>query len=162
LQNLLHILSCITMRVNHNHNSSKFVHNQEIRYSSALSYGLDDRGFEYRKELGIFLFTTVSTLALGPTQPPILSYPILWVQGALSLRLKWPGVKLTTHLYLVPRSNNAWSCTSTPLYAFKAWCSVKAQGQLYPFNLQNQELKYMSMCIHIPKISNLIFPITAS
>jgi hypothetical protein len=26
---------------------------------------------------------------------------------------------------------NAWNYTSTPQYAFMAWCSVKAQGQLY-------------------------------
>jgi len=26
---------------------------------------------------------------------------------------------------------NAWSYTSTPKYTFIAWCSVKAQGQLY-------------------------------
>jgi hypothetical protein len=26
---------------------------------------------------------------------------------------------------------NAWSYTSTPQYAFMAWCSVEAQGQLY-------------------------------
>jgi hypothetical protein len=26
-----------------------------------------------------------------------------------------------------------WSYTSTPQYAFMAWCSVKAQGQLYFF-----------------------------
>jgi hypothetical protein len=44
----------------------------------ALGYGLDDRGFESRQELGIFLFTTVSGPALGPTQ-----LPILWVTGAL-------------------------------------------------------------------------------
>jgi len=25
----------------------------------------------------------------------------------------------------VPRSNNAWSYTSTPQYAFMAWCLVK-------------------------------------
>jgi hypothetical protein len=29
------------------------------------------------------------------------------------------------------RSQNEWSYTSTPQYAFMAWCSVKAQGQLY-------------------------------
>jgi hypothetical protein len=42
-------------------------------------------------------------------------------------------VNLTTHLHLVPRSKNEWSYTSTPQYAFMAWCSVKrkAQGQLY-------------------------------
>jgi hypothetical protein len=32
----------------------------------ALGYGLNDRGFESREELGIFLFTTVSRQALGP------------------------------------------------------------------------------------------------
>jgi hypothetical protein len=26
---------------------------------------------------------------------------------------------------------NAWICISTPQYAFMAWCSLKAQGQLY-------------------------------
>jgi hypothetical protein len=40
-------------------------------------------------------------------------------------------VKLTTHLHLVPSSKNEWSYTFTPQYAFMAWCSVKAQGQLY-------------------------------
>jgi hypothetical protein len=42
-------------------------------------------GFDSRRGLGIFLFTTVCTTALGPTQPPIR-----WVQGALSLRVKRP------------------------------------------------------------------------
>jgi hypothetical protein len=32
---------------------------------------------------------------------------------------------MTTHLHLVPRSKNEWSYTSTPQYAFLAWCSVK-------------------------------------
>jgi hypothetical protein len=77
----------------------------------ALGYGLDDRvlGFDSRWGLGIFLFITASITALGPTQPPIQ-----WVIGALSLVVKRPGVKLTTHLHLVPRSKNAWSYTSTP------------------------------------------------
>jgi hypothetical protein len=35
------------------------------------------------------------------------------------------GVKLTTHLHLMPRSKNAWSYTSTPQYVFMAWCLVK-------------------------------------
>jgi hypothetical protein len=56
--------------------------------SIALSYGLDDRGSRVRfpTGAGIFLFTTVSRLALGPTQPPIQ-----WVPGALSLEVKRPG-----------------------------------------------------------------------
>jgi hypothetical protein len=36
----------------------------------------------------------------GPTWPPIQ-----WVPGALSVGLNGRGVKLTTHLHLVPRSN---------------------------------------------------------
>jgi len=34
-------------------------------------------------------------------------------------------VKSTTHLRLVPRSNNGWSCTSTPPCAFMARCLVR-------------------------------------
>jgi hypothetical protein len=43
-------------------------------------------GFDSRRGLGIFLFTTVSRTALGPTQ-----LPIRWVPGALSLGVKRPG-----------------------------------------------------------------------
>jgi hypothetical protein len=44
-------------------------------------------GFESQQGLGIFLFnTTVSRPTLGSTHPPIP-----WVQGALSLGVKWSG-----------------------------------------------------------------------
>jgi hypothetical protein len=52
----------------------------------ALGYGLGDRGFETRQWLEIFLFTTASRPALGPTQPPKK-----WVSGSLSLGVKRPG-----------------------------------------------------------------------
>jgi hypothetical protein len=54
----------------------------------ALGYGLDYRVsmFDSRRGLGIFLFTTSSRTALGPTQPPIQ-----WVLRALSLGLKRRG-----------------------------------------------------------------------
>jgi hypothetical protein len=54
----------------------------------ALGYGLEDRASTVRLPvgLGIFLFTTSSGTALGPTQPPIQR-----VAGALSLRVKRPG-----------------------------------------------------------------------
>jgi hypothetical protein len=43
-------------------------------------------GFDSWRGLWIFLFTTASRTALGPTQPPIQ-----WVPGALSLGIKRPG-----------------------------------------------------------------------
>jgi hypothetical protein len=43
-------------------------------------------GFDSRRGLGIFLFTTASRTALGPTQ-----LPIQWVPVALSLGVKRPG-----------------------------------------------------------------------
>jgi hypothetical protein len=46
-------------------------------------------------------------------------------RGHFPWRYGGRGVKLTTHLHLVPRSKNAWSCNSTPQYAFVAWCLVK-------------------------------------
>jgi hypothetical protein len=51
-------------------------------------YGLDDpvSGVRFPAGLGIFLFTTASRTALGPTQPPIQ-----WVPGAISLGVKRPG-----------------------------------------------------------------------
>jgi hypothetical protein len=52
----------------------------------ALDYGLDDWGIESRQGLGIFLFTTASRTALGPSHPPIQ-----WVPGALFPEVKRPG-----------------------------------------------------------------------
>jgi hypothetical protein len=53
---------------------------------------------------------------------------------ALSLGQGGHGVKLTTHLHLVPRSKNEWNYTSTPQYVFTAWCSVKrSTGTTLPF-----------------------------
>jgi hypothetical protein len=57
------------------------------------------------------------------------SYPM--GTGALSLGVKRQGREAD---HLPPSSaevKNEWSCTSTPQYAFMAWCSVKAQRQLY-------------------------------
>jgi hypothetical protein len=81
----------------------------------ALDYGVDDRRFESRRGLGIFLFTTASRPALGPTQPPIQ-----WVPGALSLGAKRSGresyqsppssakVKKCVELYLRSPNTPSW------------------------------------------------------
>jgi hypothetical protein len=62
-----------------------------------LGYRLDDQEFESWQGLGIFLFTTTSRPALGPTQPPIQ-----WALSALSPGVKLLScrcMKLTTHLH---------------------------------------------------------------
>jgi hypothetical protein len=76
-------------------------------------------GFDSRRGLGIFLFTTASVTALGPTQPPIQ-----WVVG-FSLGIKRPGREAD---HLPPSSaevKNVWSYTFTPQYVFLAWCLVQ-------------------------------------
>jgi hypothetical protein len=59
-------------------------------------------------------------------------------------------VKLTPHLHLTPRSKNGWSYTSTPQYAFIAWCSVKAQGRLYLY--VTKLLAYLNISVMSPKL----------
>jgi hypothetical protein len=41
--------------------------NSRLAYIRLFQYWLDDRGFESRQELGIFLFTATFRPALGPT-----------------------------------------------------------------------------------------------
>jgi len=60
--------------------------------------------------MGLFLFTTMPILVLGPTQTPIQ-----WVLGALSL-----GLKLTTQLHLLPRSRMRGAILPLPQRAFMA------------------------------------------
>jgi hypothetical protein len=92
----------------------------------ALGYGLDERGFESRQGLGIFLFTTSSRPALGSTQPPIQ-----WVSGILFLVVKCPGREAD---HLPPSSAEVTmrvAIPPLPHYPFTACCSVKVQGQFY-------------------------------
>jgi hypothetical protein len=71
--------------------------------------------FDSRRGMGIFLSTTVSRTALGPTQPPIQ-----WVPGPLFLGSKaagawsWPLTSSSTEV------KNSWTYTSTPQYVFVA------------------------------------------
>jgi hypothetical protein len=62
---------------------------------------LDDREFDSRKGLGIFVFTTLSRPALDP--PSLLSngYQASFREGKAAGAWSWP---LTTDLHLVPRS----------------------------------------------------------
>jgi hypothetical protein len=89
-------------------------------YRWAPGWTIGVLGFDSRQGLGIFLFTTVSRTALGPTHPPIQ-----WVPGALSLRLKRPGREADHSPQSSAEIKNTWSYTSTLRYVFMAWCLVK-------------------------------------
>jgi hypothetical protein len=49
--------------------------------------------------------------------------------------VKQPGMKLTTHLNLVPRSKMHGAISPLPQYAFMAWCSVKSIGTTLMLNI---------------------------
>jgi hypothetical protein len=76
----------------------------------SLSYK-DDRGFESRQELGIFLFTTASRPALGSTQPPIQGVP-----GDLSLGLKRPGREADHSPPSSAKVKNVWNYNSASAF----------------------------------------------
>jgi hypothetical protein len=89
-------------------------------WRSATGWTIGVLRFDSRRGLGIYLFTTVSRTALGPTQPPIK-----WVPGTLSLGVKRPGHEADHSPPSSAEVKNAWSYTSTPQYVFMAWCLVK-------------------------------------
>jgi len=75
-----------------------------------LGYGLDDRGFESRQELGIFfVLTTASRPPLGLTQPAVE-----WVPGVSSLLLKRPGREADNSPPSSADVKDAWSYASIP------------------------------------------------
>jgi len=76
--------------------------------------------------MGVFFFTTVSKSVPGPTQ-----LPIQWVPGAITLIVKRQGREADHSTPSGTDVKNAWRYTSTPQYAFMAWCPVKTQGRLY-------------------------------
>jgi hypothetical protein len=66
-------------------------------------------GFDSRRGLGIFLFTTASRQALGPTQPSTQ-----WIPGALSLGVKRPGREAD---HLPPSSAEVKECVDLYLHS---------------------------------------------
>jgi hypothetical protein len=95
------------------HPNNIFYENQEVadRYTALRFHWM----------LSVIYFTTVSTTALGPTQPPIQ-----WAPGALSLGVRRPVREADHSPPSSVEAKNAWSCTSTlSQYVFMAWCLVK-------------------------------------
>jgi hypothetical protein len=66
-------------------------------------------GFDSRRRLGIFLFTTASRTTLETTQSPIQ-----WVPGAISLGVERPGREADHSPLSSAEVKNAWRYTSTP------------------------------------------------
>jgi hypothetical protein len=96
-------------------------------HSIVVGYGLDNQGFQHRQGLEIFLFTTISRPALGPTQPTTQ-----WMPEALSLGVKWP-VHKADHS---PPSTAKDKCMELYLHSpirFMAWCSVKNHRDNFTF-----------------------------
>jgi hypothetical protein len=81
---------------------------------------LDTPSYTFIMHAGIFLFTTASRTALGPTQPPIQ-----WVPGALSLGVKRQDREADHSHPSSAEVKNAWSHIFTPQYVFMAWCLLK-------------------------------------
>jgi hypothetical protein len=77
-------------------------------YSSGLTGWMIGR-FETQQGLGIFLFTTASRLALGPSLPPIQ-----WVPGAVYLGVKRSGCEADHSPQSSAEVKNEWNYTSTP------------------------------------------------
>jgi hypothetical protein len=78
-------------------------------------YGLDGLGLIPGARFSILhSFQTGS----GAHQPPIQ-----WVLAALSTGIKRPGVKLATHLHLMPRTRMV-SYNSNSLYVFIEYCLI--------------------------------------
>jgi hypothetical protein len=68
---------------------------------------------------------------LGPTH-----LPIQWVSGSVSLGVKWHGHEADHSPPYSAKVKNAWSYTSTPQYAFIAWCSVKKHRDNFTYTCQ--------------------------
>jgi hypothetical protein len=116
-----------------------YLHSLKSRHSlvgiatRATGWTIEVLGFDSLRGLGIFLFTTTSRTALGPTQLPIQCVP-----EALSLEVKRPEceadrsppssaeVKECVELYLHTPNTPSWR---------GAQFKKKAQGQLYHYLL---------------------------
>jgi hypothetical protein len=106
-------------------------------------------GFDSRPGLGIFLFTAASRTALGSTQPPLQ-----WVAGALSLEVNWPGREADHSPPSSAEVKNAWSYTSTPQYAFMAWCLVKHRDNFtFTFYTYENDVRNLQILFNFLKVT---------
>jgi hypothetical protein len=76
---------------------------------------------QFLAQAGIFLFTTTSRLALGPTQPPFQ-----WELGSSSCGgVKQQGREAEHSPPSGAKVKNMWNHTSMPPYVLMAWYLIK-------------------------------------
>jgi hypothetical protein len=85
-----------------------------------MSWMAEELEFNSWQSEEIFLFSTMSRLALGPTQPPSQ-----WVLGPLSKGAKWLGHEADHSSPSNADVNNEWRYTFSSSYFFVAWCLIK-------------------------------------
>jgi hypothetical protein len=100
---------------------------RDSSFGIALGCGLDDRGSRVWFLAGAGNFSLHHRIQNGSGAHPA-SYS-MGIRGSFP-GVKRPGVKLTTHLHLVPKSRMSGAIPPFPQYAVMVWCSVKGQGQL--------------------------------
>jgi len=66
--------------------------------------------------------------------------PSQWIKGAFPCGYSGRGVKMTTHLHLVPRSRMR---GATLQYAFVAWCLVKHRDNFTSTFYPNRPTEYL-------------------
>jgi hypothetical protein len=122
------------------------IKNYESSVGIVLGYGLDDQGSRVQFPAGAGNFSLHHHVQNSSGVHPA-SYP-------MGTRGSFPGgkvarsMKLTTHLHLVLRSKIDWSYTSTPQYAFMAWCLVTHRNN-FTFTFAHKRLiscMYLLIC----------------
>jgi hypothetical protein len=85
----------------------------------------------------VFLFTTMSRPALGPTKPPIQC-----VAGALTLGVKQPGHEAENSPPFCVEVKNGQNDTFTHTYIFMVWCLIKHWKTF-------TEIIYLKICVRV-------------
>jgi hypothetical protein len=112
----------INRTLNHLKSSYTFRMSRDSSVDIALGYGLDDRSSRVRLPAGAGNFSLLHRVQTGSGAHPA-SYPV-GTRGSFP-GVKWPGREVEDSPPSSAEVKNAWSYTSTPLYAFMAWWLVE-------------------------------------
>jgi hypothetical protein len=105
-----------------------FIWSRDSVFGIATGYQQDDIGAGVRVPEGSRIFSTSSRPAVGPTSLLSNGY-----KGAVSPGVKRQGVKLNTHLQLVPRSRKCGSIHPLPIRLHGVVLNYLSIGTTLPF-----------------------------